>query len=183
MSHQRQIIRDAVKTMLTDATSVGDKVVTNISTPLWRDKLPYIVIWTQSEDVTEFEVAPRSIKRALALIVEVHVTDVENVNCQNTLDDIALEVENLMAVDHTLGGTCEDHILQSVELAFLGEGDQPVSVCRMTFEVLYVTDVPTSMDDQNTHANIENFAGADVQIDVGADDQIDAEDTIDVEEI
>lgn len=184
--HQRQAIRDAVITLLSGNTTVADNVTKNIVKPLLEETLPWIVVYSTTEDVEEINRSPRDIKRTLQLAIEIHVTSTNNDTLQDTLDDIALEVENIMAVDHTLTDTCDDHILQNVEIEYRGEAAQPIAMCRMTYAVQYITAVPASSDDQTTVATITDFSGADVDYNIGhndssPDDQIEAEDTIDLE--
>lgn len=183
--HQRQAIRDAVIALLNGHTSVSANVTKNIVVPFLEENLPRIVIYTLSEQIDEFNHAPRDIKRALQLAIEIHVTSTDNDTLQDTLDDLALEVENIMSVDHTITDTCEDHILQSVEMDFRGDGAQPIAMCRMIYDVTYITDVPASIDDQTEVAEITDFSGANVEYNIGhndsdPDDQIEAEDTLDL---
>lgn len=185
--HQRQAIRDAVIDLLKGNTVVGDNVSKNIVRPLWRQKLPQIVVYTLSEEVEEFNTAPRDLKRTLLLAIEVHETATDNDELQDTIDDIAKDVEDIMYVDHTLSGTCEDQMLQQVEMDFNGDGDQPIAICRMIFSVYYLTAAPGSMDDQVDLANIQDFTGANVEYNIGhnnsdPDDQVEAEDEINLED-
>lgn len=185
--HQRQAIRDAVIALLRGQTSVGDSVHKNVVIPKWRNRLPRIIVYTTDESVEEFTRAPRSLKRSLSLVIEIHVTSTDNDTLQDTLDNIAEEVENIMYVDHTLTGTCDDQMLEQVELDFRGEGDQPIAACRMVFIVEYITDTPSSSDDQTDLGNIQTLDGADVEFNIGhsnesPDEQVEAEDTINLEE-
>lgn len=184
--HKRQAIRDQVVSLLNGNTSVGSNVSKNRLIPIDHKNLPFIVVYTAAEDVVEFNKAPRDILRTLSLVIEIAATDTDADTLQDTLDDYADEVEKIMFVDHTLDGTCDDQILQQVELDFNGDGSQPIAMCRMVFAVKYLSNVPESLDEQTDVANIQDFKGANVEYNIGhnnssPDEQIEAEDTIDVE--
>ena len=138
MSHVRQQIRDQLVTTLTGLTTTGSNVFRSRIFPLEQAKLPALCIFTKSEAV-EFDTIglPRSINRILDVAVEAYVKGVSNYD--NTLDTIAVEMEEAIAADITLGGLAKDAQITAFEADFAGDGEQPVAVGRFTVTVEYRT--------------------------------------------
>ena len=63
----------------------------------------------------------------------------QQLNYDNTLDTIAVEVEEALAADVTLGGKSKDLQVTAFEADFAGDGEQPVAVGRFTVTVQYRT--------------------------------------------
>ena len=68
-----------------------------------------------------------------------------NSNIENTLDNIATEVEEALGSDTDLNGTCLRHNITNTEITLNNEGSKPIGVVRLTFSVTYRT----------TQANVE----------------------------
>jgi len=73
----------------------------------------------------------------LDVAVEAYVKGVSNYD--NTLDTIAVEMEEAIAADITLGGLAKDAQITAFEADFAGDGEQPVAVGRFTVTVEYRT--------------------------------------------
>lgn len=138
MAHVRKQIRDAVVTAVTGLTTTGSNVFRNRVFPLETSKVPGLCVFTKSESV-DFDTLhiPRSIMRTLDLGVEAYV--VATANYDNTLDTIAVEVEEALAADVTLGGLSKDLQVTAFEADFIGDGEQTVAVGRFTVLVQYRT--------------------------------------------
>lgn len=138
MAHVRKQIRDAAVTALTGLTTTGANVFRNRVFPLETSKLPGLCVFTKSESV-DFDTLhiPRSIMRNLDLGVEAYV--VATADYDNTLDIIAVEVEEALAADVTLGGLAKDLQVTAFEADFIGDGEQTVAVGRFTVLVQYRT--------------------------------------------
>jgi len=138
MAHVRKQIRDAIVTALTGLTTTGSNVFRSRIYPLEQTKLPGICIFTRSEAV-EFDTLTmaRSINRVLDVQVEAYVS--ATANYDNTLDQIAVEVEEALSADVTFGGLAKDTQVTSFEADFSGDGEQPVAVGRFTVTVQYRT--------------------------------------------
>ena len=138
MSHVRQQIRDDIVTTLTGLTTTGSNVFRSRIFPLEQTNLPALVIYSKSE-TSEYDTIslPRSVNRVLAVAVEAYVKGVSNYD--NTLDTIAVEVEEAIAADVTLGGLAKDAQITAFEADFAGDGEQPVAVGRFTITVEYRT--------------------------------------------
>ena len=138
MSHVRQQIRDDIVTTLTGLTTTGSNVFRSRIFPLEETNLPALCIYTKSE-ASEYDTIglPRSVNRVLDVAVEAYVKGVSNYD--NTLDTIAVEVEEAIAADITLGGVAKDAQITAFEADFAGDGEQPVAVGRFTITVEYRT--------------------------------------------
>lgn len=138
MAHVRKQIRDAIVTAVTGLTTTGSNVFRSRLYPLETTKLPGLCIFTRSEAV-EFDTLTmsRSINRVLDVIIEGYVS--ATANYDNTLDQIAVEVEEALAADATLGGLAKDLQVTAFEADFSADGDQPVAVGRFTVTVQYRT--------------------------------------------
>jgi hypothetical protein len=138
MSHVRQQIRDDIVTTLTGLTTTGSNIFRSRIFPLEETNLPALCIYTKSE-TSEYDTIglPRSVNRVLDVAVEAYVKGVSNYD--NTLDTIAVEVEEAIAADITLGGLAKDAQITAFEADFAGDGEQPVAVGRFTVTVEYRT--------------------------------------------
>ena len=138
MSHVRQQIRDDIVTTLTGLTTTGSNVFRSRIFPLEETNLPALCIYTKSE-TSEYDTIglPRSVNRVLDVAVEAYVKGVSNYD--NTLDTIAVQMEEAIAADITLGGLAKDAQITAFEADFAGDGEQPVAVGRFTVTVDYRT--------------------------------------------
>ena len=138
MSHVRQQIRDDIVATLTGLATTGSNVFRSRIFPLEQTNLPALVIYSKSE-TSEYDTIglPRSVNRVLDVAVEAYVKGVSNYD--NTLDTIAVEVEEAIAADVTLGGLAKDAQITAFEADFAGDGEQPVAVGRFIITVEYRT--------------------------------------------
>jgi hypothetical protein len=138
MSHVRQQIRDDIVATLTGLATTGSNVFRSRIFPLEQTNLPALVIYSKSE-TSEYDTIglPRSVNRVLDVAVEAYVKGVSNYD--NTLDTIAVQVEEAIAADVTLGGLAKDAQITAFEADFAGDGEQPVAVGRFTITVEYRT--------------------------------------------
>ena len=147
MSHVRQTIRDNVATTLTGLTTTGDNVYKTRLFPLGDSKLPGLCIYTRNEATSNSTITPpRTQIRNLNVTVEAYVKGTSSID--DTLDTIAVEVEQALAIDLTRGGNAKDTRVTSFEVDYDGEGDQSNGVARFTITVDYVTlenDVETAV--------------------------------------
>ena len=138
MAHVRKQIRDAIVTAVTGLTTTGSNVFRSRIYPLEQSDLPGLCVFTRSEAV-EFDTLTmsRSINRALDVQIEAYVS--ATANYDNTLDQIAVEVEEALAADVTFGGLSKDSQVTAFEADFSGDGEQPIAVGRFTVTVQYRT--------------------------------------------
>jgi hypothetical protein len=138
MAHVRKSIRDNVTTTLTGLTTTGSRVYQTRLFPLATAKLPGLCIYTKSE-TTEYATIgkPRTQIRELDVAVEAYVRGTSSID--DTLDAIAVEVEEALYTDITRGGYAKDTQINGFDVEYDGDGDQSVGVARFTISVTYVT--------------------------------------------
>lgn len=147
MAHVRKQIRDAIVAATTGLSITGSNVFRSRIYPIEQTKLPGLCIFTKSEAV-EFDTLTmsRSVNRVLDVTIEAYVS--ATINYDNTLDEIAVEVEEALAADPTLGSLAKDTQVTAFEADFSGDGEQPVAIGRFTVTVQYrtsETDVETAV--------------------------------------
>lgn len=136
-AHVRQQVRDAVKVALTGLTTTGANVFDSRVYELKDDELPALRIFTNSEDVQIDSIGfSRLQDRRLELVVEACVK--QNGAFDDTLDTILKEVEVAIAANQGAGGA-KFIQLAKIEIELSGEGEKPVGLGRMTFQVPYIT--------------------------------------------
>lgn len=138
MAHVRKSIRDNITTTLSGLTTTGSNVFQTRLFPIEESKVPALCIYTKSEQ-TEYETLtrPRTQMRALEVMVEAYVKGTASLD--NTIDTIAVEVEEALATDATRGGNAKDTRITSVDIEFNGDAEQSVAVARFTVVVDYAT--------------------------------------------
>lgn len=147
MAHVRKSIRDNVTTTLTGLTTTGSNVFQTRLFPMEESKLPALAIYTKSEASDYSTITPpRTQVRALEVIVEAYVKGTANID--NTIDTIAVEIEEALATDLTRGGYAKDTQVTETDIEFNGDAEQSVAIARFTVAVNYATvenDVETAV--------------------------------------
>tara|TARA_Y100001973_G_scaffold40011_1_gene59899 strand:+ start:5144 stop:5578 length:435 start_codon:yes stop_codon:yes gene_type:complete len=136
MAHLRQQIRERVATTLTGLTTTGSNVFQSRVYPLENTKLPCLLIYTREESSEPLDMGPpRTIEKKLSLVVEGYVK--ANTNYDDTIDTITKEVETALYGDRLINNLAKDSFLVSTDISFNGEGDNPLGIVVMTFEIPY----------------------------------------------
>lgn len=182
MASIRKAIREeVVETLKAANTAVGQNVFPSRVRAAWDhdNELPCILVYTRTEPAEIDAESPRSYKRNLRIAVEILAKADDNLD--NTLDDIAEQVESALFKDETRGNRCEDTILTDSELELLPDGDTLIGACRITFETPYYKDAPAAGEENETPVP---FEGTNNEWDLGPepDDQMEAEDEVDLEQ-
>jgi len=137
MPHGRQQIREAAAAALTGLTTTGTRVYQSRVHPLADNKLPCLLVETNSEQITVESVhAPSMLQRELTLTVRA-VAKVTG-NLDDTLDTMVAEVETAIG-NTTLGGKVKSLVLESIATEMSGESDRPVGVLTMNWRAVYFT--------------------------------------------
>ena len=135
-NHIRQQIRERAGTVLTGLTTTGSNVFETRIYPLENTNLPALVIYTKNETSEPLVISTnRVMSRELELIVEVYVKQTSNFD--DEVDKICKEVEVAISADTTLNGLAKDCFLQSTEIEYNTEGEQPLSYAVLTFLTNY----------------------------------------------
>ncbi len=176
--HQRQVIRDAVATALTGATAAGDSVFPSRVLPYVLPDLPVLSVYTPRDNVDQESAttAPRELTRELTIIVEAMSSPGPSVD--DTLDDLAAEIEAAMHADPYFGDVCADSILTTTEIELIEDGEKSLGWMALTYSVTYQTqapEAPTDLDDFEEAYATHNVGN-------GVDDDQAAKDSITVRE-
>jgi hypothetical protein len=144
MAHVRKQIRDDVVTTLTGLITTGTRVFASRVYPNEAGKLPLLCVYSLNEASELIAMNGNQLLRSLEIVVEGYAK--AKANLDDTLDAIAKEVEEALAVDPTRGGIAHKTVINDTEISLSEEGEQPIGVIRMSFQVDYVT---TSGDVEN----------------------------------
>ena len=144
MAHVRKQIRDDVVTTLTGLTTTGTRVFASRVYPNEASKLPLLCVYSLNEASELIAMNGNQLLRSLEIVVEGYAK--AKANLDDTLDTIAKEVEEALAVDPTRGSIAHKTVINDTEISLSEEGEQAIAVIRMSFQVDYVT---TSGDVEN----------------------------------
>jgi len=186
---KRKDIRKRVVELLKGKTAAKDAVFPNASVPPWHEELPVILVYPRNENASEYAIAPRELKREVQIGIEIIATGPETdeegqsppegESLEDILDNLAEEIERILAADETFGGLADDSILTGTDFTFDSEGGAPVGSCRLTYNVTYYRPSP---DLEPGH---DVFSKADAKWKVGHDNAapdaiIEANDSVDI---
>ena len=73
--------------------------------------------------------------RELSVVVEGYCKAVSNFD--DTIDTISKEVEEAISADRTLGGLAKDTYIESTDIEYTGDGEQPVGYVTLSFLTNY----------------------------------------------
>ena len=133
--HVRKQIRAAAITALTSLTTTGTRVYDSLVYPMQDAQLPGLRIDTADEQIVTGDIGV-TLERTLDLVVQACVK--QNTTYNDTIDMIIKEVEVAVAAHQTMGGA-KAVLLKSISVATSGDGEKPVAVATMTFDVPYFT--------------------------------------------
>ena len=142
MSHVRKQIRDQFVTLLTaGVTLVSSRVYATRVYPLTQAKLPAITVTIGSESSGLMTMGATMGSKSMDRTVEIAVSVYENATASldSAIDAIAVQIEEAIGADFTLGGIAKESVLTSTSIDFSGETEQPVGIATLTFSVRYVT--------------------------------------------
>jgi len=136
MSHLRQQIRERVATTLTGLTTTGSNVFQSRIYSIETNKLPCLLIYTKEETSEPIVMnPPRTIHKNLTLNIEAYCK--QNANFDDTIDLITKEVEEALYSDRLINNLAKDSYLTSTEIEYNKEGDNPIGIVTMTFQIEY----------------------------------------------
>jgi hypothetical protein len=184
MAHQRKLIRHAVVTLLTNATSAGARVQGTRVEPHKKSQLPAISVYTLNEETDEESAmtAPIELCRHLKLEITGWVAHSDAVPVDDAMDDLAEQIEAAMAADYYLDSTIVDQTLEATEMQVVeddGRSDPLVGIVTLTYAITYRT---YPLEAGSTPA--DDFATVDAkqQLVGGVPTTVPAEDTFTVQE-
>tara|TARA_R110000772_G_scaffold179249_1_gene290648 strand:- start:353 stop:796 length:444 start_codon:yes stop_codon:yes gene_type:complete len=143
MAHIRQQIRDRVIADVTGLATTGANVYDSKLYTFTQGELPALAVYTQNETSEISTIAPAvTLDRELEVIIECYAE--ANANIENTLDTIASEVENSLGTDLNLNNLAITQFLSSTDIDFTSEGEKPLGICKLTYNVRYMNNVTNS---------------------------------------
>jgi hypothetical protein len=135
-THARQQIREAVATALTGLTTTATRVFQSRMRPASDSQVPCLLITCDSE-LIESTVQSRQ-QRELTLTIQGIAKGTTTLD--DTLDQIALEVETALQAAGSLGGKVPGGlVLQRHQVEFDDSLDKPVGVIVMEFKAGFFT--------------------------------------------
>lgn len=156
---------------LLNRTRCEDRVDAGRAIPWKPHQLPalsvYTLFGTGGERVDEEHArtatvgGARELKRLVPLVIETAVRAEQGMD--DELDALAVEIEDGIHRDETLGGTASEVILLETDAELAENGDQTIAMLRLTFGVTYYTAAASAADDQS----LDSFQTADVRHDLG----------------
>lgn len=173
MASERKAVRQAVVNLISANISLGaSKVFSTRVVPVHAEELPVVMVYALSEHAEVYNVAPVTLKRHLSLAVEIIAQ--ASATVEDTLDNLAWEVEDILRSDQTLGNTVSDFTYKSTDISISENGEQLVGGLRLAYDCVYYTDELPST------GTIDDFVTADaVWLPNGAtDDSPAAEDIV-----
>lgn len=136
MIHQRQVIRQAVASLLMGKTAAGQAVYATREVPWRRIELPGIAVYTYDE-ASEWDTLQGAYRRTVTLAVVAVLERSQDID--NALDAIALEIETVLGADPTLGGVAFGSLLTETHIEVNTEQETPVGAVRLVYDVEYRT--------------------------------------------
>jgi hypothetical protein len=148
MTHPRQTIREAAKTLLLNQGPWEDRVFLNRMKAISqrpgqrsnRSQLPALVIYTRNETAEVFNVAPREYRCVVELVFEFLAADSDQVDVE--LDNAAEIIERIVARNDTLQGTADDTEYVSTNITIVDQGEVPIGAVGLTFQATYYREAP-----------------------------------------
>ena len=138
MSHIRQQIREQVGTTLTGLTTTGSNVFESRVYPLSDASLPALIIYSKAETSSISTMGTGlGIDRTMTLTIEAYVK--ANLTFDDTIDTICAEVEVAMGTDPSLNGKVRFSYLESTDIDYDGDGENPIGYATMNYVVEYRT--------------------------------------------
>lgn len=138
MSAKLKAIRAEIQARLVDKTAAGARVSTNRPDTVWQNGLPAIVIYTEQDVAEEDEQgAHESYWRTATIVVHLLNTDENGMPCDDELDDLAEEVEQILFSDMRLGGLCRSFMLKGWDMTVRNGAEYLVGGGRSLWEALY----------------------------------------------
>lgn len=143
--HVRTQIRDAIVAEVTGLPSTADRVYRGRARPLGKDHGACLLIYA-SEESSDRETAGQNplLMRSVLVAIDGRVTGAASDAVEDALDQIAAEVEPVMApAAPRLGGLARDILLVGTRLIIEAEGERHIGSIRMLYRVAYANRAAT----------------------------------------
>ncbi|WP_332060831.1 hypothetical protein [Bartonella sp. CB74] len=164
----RETIRENFVALIKAAkTSAGERVFNMRDFNFSSENMPAINVSTQSETLDEgHDYGLR--RRILTVDVECYATEENGARC---VDKLAWEVENVFHANPHLNNKVESCRLQNIAFAFGDNGVLALHGAILTFEVIYVTNIPDADEGNIAASCVEPLIGFDPETGVSNEDK------------
>ncbi len=137
MSHVRTQIRNALATLLEGVDTTDGRVYVSSLHPLPAEMLPALRVFVDDETIERGTIHdPAMLQRVVTIRVD--CVDAMSDGLDDSLDQIALEAEEAIAADSSLGGLLSSGLIPSgIEMDRRGEGEKPLGVLTLIYECEY----------------------------------------------
>lgn len=140
MTHIRQQIRTRVVSDLTGLPLTGGNIQDTRLYNLTQSQLPCLEIYTENENSEISTIGPDvTLDRELDLIIIGYAE--ANTGIEDTLDTIALQVENALGADLSLNNLAVTQYLENTVIAFTSEGEKPIGTVTLSYKIRYMNNV------------------------------------------
>lgn len=173
MAHPRKTIRDALATLLLNKTAAVDRVYSNRSRPQSVSKLPAIGIYNAGDTAALFDESPRRYRRQFNIAVDCYVKDTGGDEIDDTLDDLADEVERAVFADTTVGGTVSDIRLGETSDVMVSDQREQTAMLTITWQAILFQDAP-----EEEAADLPDYTTTRAEWDIPDGDDVDATDDL-----
>lgn len=141
MSHQRTIIRNALKSLLTGtgpayATDADEDVFVNYLESLDEADLPAIIIRDGPETVVPRDARHTSFIRTWEVKIELTVQ--ANAGFDEALDDLAKQVEDLIKGNSSITATATGAIYTGCEAVYDENGQKIIGKLSLLYKIQYI---------------------------------------------
>jgi hypothetical protein len=139
VTHPRKTIRDAAVELLEGTSIVASgKVFANRALEVAAEDLPVLNVYAEEEAAAFAETAGFfRYRRSVELVVHAQAMAAEESTLDDTLDDLAEQIETAMAAG--LPDPAVEVLLANTTIEHTTDGQQPIGHVRLTYRVLYVS--------------------------------------------
>lgn len=135
MTHARKQIRDAAVAVLTGATAAGSAVYAGQLHP--TTETPRLLVWTRGDAFDEYvSTESGDYARDVVLVVDAIASGLVS-TLVDAVDALALEVENLIESDLTLGGVAITATYAGTDVEFDGDANPPAGRASIVYNVKF----------------------------------------------
>lgn len=142
MTHYRQTLREAVVTLVTGLPTTGVNVFSGRGKPIPSSRLPALRVRPVAEASQRHSGGKTSGDNPLMRTLELGITaTAAGTEYDDTLDEVAAEVEAAIGGDPTLGGLVLDCVLSRSEFDEYPDGDKASGSVTLVYRLLYRTKI------------------------------------------
>lgn len=137
MTHRAESIVEAVKIKVTNLTTTSARVYRGRVYPMQAAELPGLLVYLGQDEIIQ-NLSTGKLDSRLTLHIDAVVKS-PTAQIDTTLNLIREEITIALQADHTQGLA---YVIDTIEMgagepALTGEGDQPVGVMRLTWQIHY----------------------------------------------